>query len=498
MAERISDGVSRQMHQLLDFGAVGAMSDAQLLDRFAAQGGDAAEAAFEMLVIRHGPMVLRVCRTVLQNAHDAEDAFQAVFLVLANRAETVRRDRSAAGWLFGVAQRVATRLKRSAGRRQALNRRAADRLANRDPRAADENQADCEALHDEINRLPERLRAPIVLCYFQGQTYDAAAQQLGTTPVAVRGRLVRARERLRRRLIRRGVAIPAGVLAADAIGCGCAEAGVPATLVQSTVRIALGFAVGETATVLARGVLNSMFFQHLRVALLLVGLSIGSSYWAWRVFASEGAHEPPPQAVAGPSVAPPVKKEISGTIRDSAGRPVADVMIVGTERRREIMFRDGVLDDFVRHNWLYAQSGADGRYQFAGPRMKRLDPPIKEFGLFAYHKLGYARRSADELAKSGELTLEPWGRVHGTARVLGKPVVNVAIRLTLDATDQHSMFYDVYEYETRTDQQGRFVVEHVPTGIAHASTGTSFGKDKGPYGLVSSPRRLIKPGSRSS
>lgn len=187
-------------------------------------------------------------------------------------------------------------------------------------------------------------------------------------------------------------------------------------------------------------------------------------------------------------------KVVSGIVHDRDGRPVAEVLIKGTERYREIMFNNGVLDDFVRHDWLSAVTGPDGRYRFEGGSMKRTNPPIKEFGVFAYHKKGYARQSADELRRSGNLTLEPWGRVEGVVTVLGKPLAHVPVRFMLDATDQHSMFYDVFEYETKTDAQGRFAVEHVPAGVAHAVTGTVFGKDPGPYGSVSSAKRLIKAG----
>ena len=116
MASSSSDQVLRQVHRLFNLGAVGTMSDAQLLDRFISRRDEAAETAFEALVIRHGPMVFRVCRNVLHDAHDAEDAFQAVFLVLANRAKTIRRRGSIASWLFGVAQQVAIRGKPHASR----------------------------------------------------------------------------------------------------------------------------------------------------------------------------------------------------------------------------------------------------------------------------------------------------------------------------------------------------------------------------------------------
>src|SRR5689334_3272346 len=115
------------LHRLFDLGAVGMMSDAELLERFVSRRDEAAEAAFEELVIRHGPMVLRVCRGVLHDAHDAEDAFQTVFLVLACRAGSIRRGGSVASWLFGVAHRVATRARRSAARRRRLDRVIAER-----------------------------------------------------------------------------------------------------------------------------------------------------------------------------------------------------------------------------------------------------------------------------------------------------------------------------------------------------------------------------------
>ncbi len=137
-------------------------------------------------------------------------------------------------------------------------------------------------LHEEIDRLPERLRAPLVLCYLEGLTYEAAAHQLGLSDGMLRGRLSRARERLRARLLRRGVTVPAGLLAAGA--ASQAQAAIPLNLIQCTIRIALGFMAGNTAAVLARGVLNSMLMNQLKVVAVLLLLGIGSSYWAWRAF----------------------------------------------------------------------------------------------------------------------------------------------------------------------------------------------------------------------
>ena len=198
MKPGVSDRLHRQVCRLFSIGAVGAISDAQLLDRFLSRRDEAADAAFEELMVRHGPMVLRVCKSVLRDAHDAEDAFQAVFLILANRATSIRRHASVASWLFGVAHRVATRARRSAARRHSLEQN----IARQSPESYVEHNHDTssEILHEEIGALPERLRAPVVLCCLQGLTYEAAARELGLSAAAIRGRLARVRERLRRRL----------------------------------------------------------------------------------------------------------------------------------------------------------------------------------------------------------------------------------------------------------------------------------------------------------
>jgi polysaccharide biosynthesis/export protein len=210
MADDSSERTLHVVHRLFNFGAIGTLSDAELLERFASRDDESADAAFEELVIRHGRMVLLVCRRVLPDSHDAEDAFQATFLVLANRARSIRRGGSVASWLFGVALRAAKRVKRAAMRRQRLN----ERLAEQTPRSevSADTGPDWEVLHREIDGLPERFRTPVVLCYFEGQTTGAAALALGIPEATVRGRLARARERLRRRLIGRGLATIAAAI----------------------------------------------------------------------------------------------------------------------------------------------------------------------------------------------------------------------------------------------------------------------------------------------
>ena len=182
-----SGGGLRQIQDLFARGAVGHLTDAQLLDRFA-QGHDA-DAAFEALVVRHGPAVLRVCRRALRDPNDADDAFQATFLVLARRARAVGCPDSLASWLYGVALRVSRKANIATARRRRHEQLAAGgRIPDREP------------LHDivsivreEIALLPEPLRLPVHLCYLEGETYEVAARHLRVTEATIRGRLARAR-----------------------------------------------------------------------------------------------------------------------------------------------------------------------------------------------------------------------------------------------------------------------------------------------------------------
>jgi RNA polymerase sigma factor (sigma-70 family) len=381
MVARPSDLVHTQMHRLFNFGAVGTLSDAQLLDLFVSRSAEAAEAAFEELVIRHGPMVHRVCRGVLHDVHDAEDAFQAVFLVLASRARSIRRSASVASWLFGVAQRVAYRAKRSAARRQALHQVVADRSS--ESYLPVENDPDAETLHEEISSLPERLRAPVVLCYLQGLTYAAAAHQLGLSEMAIRGRLARARARLRQRLTRRGVTVPAGFLVAGAAGHTLEV--IPMALVHSTIRVALGFLAGNAANVLARGVLNSILLNRAKVATLVFFLGIVGCYWVWYSFAAavdgENQANPGPAVVSRPASSPPPRADRYGD-----PLPLGAAMRLGTIRFRQFPYichvvysPDGqlVVTD-TGENFLQVWNARDGR------KLRRIEAGMEQIRDFAF------------------------------------------------------------------------------------------------------------------
>src|SRR5262249_51578111 len=184
-----------------------ALPDAQLLERFVRLRD---ETAFEALLHRHGPLVFGVCRKFLYNPHDAEDAFQATFLILARKAGSVAPGSLLGHWLYGVACRVAARARKTA-LRQAREQSGADLAAV--PGAAEEADSDlAPLLHEEVRRLPDKYRRPVVLCYLEGKTNEEAAHELQWPVGTVKGRLNRAREMLRARLTRRGVALSAGLL----------------------------------------------------------------------------------------------------------------------------------------------------------------------------------------------------------------------------------------------------------------------------------------------
>jgi RNA polymerase sigma factor (sigma-70 family) len=268
------------------------MTDGELLDRFVV-GDD--PCAFESMVMRHGPMVLRACRDILGNAHDAEDAFQAVFLVLARNARTIRGRESLGRWLYGVAYRISVRAKVQA-RRRTYHEIQGAKMAAVDPR--DDLPSEYPALlHHELNRLPEKLRGPLVLCYLEGQSYEQAAQLLRCPLGTLKSRLTKGREVLRSRLTRRGVTASLVLLILATLEEG-ASASVPEELVESTVEAASQAAAESLVTAGASSKalrlaatekparLGPVFWV---AALLLLGLGMGAAGVSARTMMSGAA-----------------------------------------------------------------------------------------------------------------------------------------------------------------------------------------------------------------
>ncbi len=295
--------VLRQLGTLFTEGTATGLSDSQLLERFARKRAEsveaarAAELAFEAIVNRHGAMVWGVCRRVLGNSHEAEDAFQATFLVLIRKAGTVHLDGSLGRWLYGVAHRIALRARFQAKRRAPSD--ATDSMTAADDPAGEAERHDlCEILGDEVNRLPLKYRCPIELCYLQGMTYDQAARQLAWPVATVKSRLARGQLRLRHRLARRGIA----PLAAAATTLGeSSRASVPAALVQSIVRASATRAAGvlpAAVTELVERALQMMMWEKLKVAAagILVAVGIGFAATALAERAEQDRTPQPPRA----------------------------------------------------------------------------------------------------------------------------------------------------------------------------------------------------------
>jgi RNA polymerase sigma factor (sigma-70 family) len=287
MPEGQLGAVFRHIRRLIGTGTVVDLTDSQLLDRFSAARD---EAAFAALLQRHGPLVLNCCRRVLGNAHDADDAFQATFLVLARKAGSIRQGELLANWLYGVAYRIASKVKCTASRRQAHERQVVDmpQLETASPAQWEELRP---LLDQELSRLPAKYRMPIILRYLQGKTNEEAAREMGCPAGTLSWRLSRALDILRQRLARRGITLASGLLG-TLVAENAASATMPAALATDTLQHSVRFAVGQTASgavivALAEGALNAMFLTKLKIAasvlLTLTVLSAGASWFTWNM-----------------------------------------------------------------------------------------------------------------------------------------------------------------------------------------------------------------------
>ena len=283
MANGQLDSVLQHIRKLVAAERTATIADRELLERFI-QHRD--EAAFAMLVQRHGPMVMTVCRRGLGHVHDAEDACQATFLVLARKAASIRKRDSIASWLHGVAYHAAANLKREVSRRHAHEQPSVD--VPQEP--ADITWREVRiVLDEELQRLPRRFQAPLLLCYLEGKTRDEAARELGWSIGTIRGRLQRGRELLRSRLIRRGLTLSAALLA-SMLAENAVAVTLPATLVVQIAKAAGLVVTGQGAATgiisarviaLMEGGLKAMWMTKLKivtaawVALGLAGMGAG-------------------------------------------------------------------------------------------------------------------------------------------------------------------------------------------------------------------------------
>ncbi len=371
MATTLFHPVLRHVYTLAAPHAAGS-GDAELLARFAARRD---EGAFALLVRRHGPMVLAVCRRVLRDADAADDAFQATFLVLARKAGSLARPELLGHWLYRVAVRTAGRLRARLARRQRPLRELtyepavtpADDLVRRELRGV---------LDDAVDRLPEKYRRPVVLCYLQGLTNAEAARLLGCPAGTVVTWLARGRRRLRAELRRRGVTLPVGA-AVTLLG---AREALAAETVGHTARLTTGGVAGHVA-MLADGVVRGLLLARVKtaaLALLLVGLALGGGTVAARALPATAPADDE-RAVADAPAVVKVSYQTANFRVDAPAPDLATRILQEAERQRKVVARAWLGRELAP--WeplcavtvrLEAVAGSSSSFQFDAGRLRRL------------------------------------------------------------------------------------------------------------------------------
>jgi RNA polymerase sigma factor (sigma-70 family) len=465
MASERSGIVLRRIQTLWDEGRIGAWTDEQLLERFTATGS-AGEAAFEAIILRHGPMVLGVCRRVLRDPNDVEDAFQATFLILARKPGAIRKGEVLGGWLCRVAYRVATRARALAARHRATEPR--DRMAESAPTEELVERDDLiAAILGEVQLLPEKYRLPVQLCYLEGRTHDEAAAQLAWPVGTVRTRLAWARDRLRDRLSRRGLALSAACIDRSLLSLK-ASADVPAALVEATVAAAGGHAIGTGATTLAAGVMRAVLMNKLKVGLVLI-LVLGSLSGIALSFAGARVGK------VGPTTAstegrndPRVAESQAGKQDDAATTGVGTVFFrVVAPGTRQPLARVTLKvwgDAKLVHQQVTDETG---RVVIALPREKfdRLYVTARNEG-FAPMKVDLRRADLPDLEvpRSYTLTMSRSSSIGGLVRDEdGRPIEGVTVSVyETSRRDRAREAIDLGDASARTDAQGRWHVDLIP------------------------------------
>ena len=442
MVYQASGPVVRQIGSLFEGGSVAGLADRQLLERFIAQQDAAGEAAFAALVSRHGPMILDVCRQVLGDPDHAEDAFQAVFLVLTRKARSIRDPDLLGNWLYGVAIRTARCAKlqldeqRNKEEGDVMTRSGPGSSAVLEPMAPPAEQAavdreEAEALHDEIDRLPKSFRLPIVLCYFEGLTLDEAARQLRWPAGTLRSRLARAREKLRISLTRRGIALPDAALGAG-LTPRIARAAVSSSLCHITTRAAMSFASGQAAAgagsasaiALAQEVLRSMLVTKLKLvalAFLLVGAAAAGAGFVAQVPARQAGRPGLQEREAGkPDLHEIAAKAddantkpgrgrmfVVGRVLDPLGKPVPGASVMVYSRSIMPFSTDTLLAERI-HLKEIGRAAGDGSGRFHADVPRTSSSRHDAFGAVALapgYGAGWVELDPDADAPAADITL---------------------------------------------------------------------------------------------
>jgi RNA polymerase sigma factor (sigma-70 family) len=474
----------RQIERLFAGGVSSGLPDHRLVERFIEERD---EAAFEVLVARHGPMVLSVCRGILRDPGDAEDAFQAVFLVLVKKAATIRGRQALGGWLYQVARRVAVEANKAAARRRAREREgglvASARTAS-GPALIDELLL---VMHEEIARLPEKHRLAVVLCELEGKTHNQAAVELNWSERTLRRRLAEARERLKARLLRRDLRLDDAAL--GTVFLREAQTAVPPVWSKATVGAAMDLVnhtitpgtVSAAAGSLTHEVLKIMLLQKLKLASAAL---LGAGLMAWVATAAlisrgDEPQKPAPAPVARratPTDAPQLATEpdpldavgtfpVAGRVLDPDDKPVAGAEVY-IRHFRQFPWNPADPAPTGQHGRV-AVSDRDGRFHFdldkASSDWPFGDGPAWHWAQFVAVVPGYgpAWSTAGSLLKGGEATLR---LVHDDVpirgRVLdtqGRPVPGLTVRAAQIGTTQAGTDLDALlatgemDYEIVTD-----------------------------------------------
>jgi RNA polymerase sigma factor (sigma-70 family) len=366
----------RQIGTLFGSGTVAGMTDGQLLERFLARRDEGAEVAFAALVARHGPMVLGVCRRALADPGDAEDAFQATFLILVRRAHSVRVDDSLGRWLYGVSRKVAARARTFAARRPRHESTAFDAIEARSP---DPDRFDVRStIDEELARLPESYRSAVVLCDLGGLTLEEAARELGRPVGTIKSRLSRGRARLRSSLGRRGLA-PSMKMAAPMVPARLAEAVVRTSMISAIGGASAAGTVPASAVALAEGMLKTMTGIKLKLAAAAL-LSIGIAATGAGVMARQekgDARSTVPGKTVGP-VAP--DEPPSSKVQDSPAEIDHEKLARLLDERQRLLKRSEAARRISRDPKDPAIAQTDAQIRDAEVEIMRLverDPNIK-------------------------------------------------------------------------------------------------------------------------
>ncbi len=505
--------VSEQIRTLFQAGSLGALTDGQLLDRYLSPDGSCSEMAFAAVVDRHGPMVMGVCRRLLADTHLAEDAFQAAFLVLARRARSVRNHDSLGGWLHRVARRIAMRL-RSAHERQKTRERPGNvEAAVQDPDHALQNELK-SAIDQEIDRLAEWQRLPVVLCCLEGVSHEEAAQRLRWPLGTVKSRLARGKKRLQERLVRKGFAPSVALATAAGAGLlgGEASAAVPPALIDATAKAAAAVASGASLAGLVPSPLSALVREELSTMIatklkLVVGIPLAagaSAAFVGFILAAAPSSKPEVSPVfpaaapqneksQGKAEEPTVATKLSatGTVLDQAGGPIAGARVILREwsvyrvrgmprKQTENLIRGEELHDAL----METTTDNAGRFRFDNVPAPAF-PEVPEAGQSVYpwdivalahgHGLAWVQLTPQHQRAPITLKLGPEKIIRG--RIIepgGKPVAGAKIKVHgidplgrplgngLQTENRLNLIWSAFPLGATTDADGRFTIAGIP------------------------------------